>query len=233
MELSDQMPQRVLPISTSPPTDLVAIFDTEVQEILKLLQPKKRRRIEAEARLRPLAVLDSTVRGEKGQPSDADLKRLGRDLAEKSWQDVFTGVALIEIVSDGTGPTLSIRLTKAEGPPIQMVPEGTPGAFPVAVRRVNELDFYNLGAKDLASKVGLTVPKLVAIVEHLELRKDPDFYKEFRIGSVQHKRYSQKAIGEIRKTLEQESLDEIWAGRPESMRKSRPKSMGSVTGTGA
>ena len=225
-ELLDELPNRVLPISTSPPTDLVTIFDSEIKEILNLLKPKRRRNIEAEARLKSLAVLDSTIRGEKGQPSPEDLKRFGRDLSEKPWTEVFPSVALVEVVTDGVGPKLSIRLTKREGPPIQIVPEGKRGTSAVAVRRVNELDFYNLGAKDLAEKLGLTIPKTVAIVEHIEMRKDPDCYKEFRIGSVQHKRYSQKAIRQINAALEKENVDDIWAKRQASMKKYRTKRSG-------
>jgi hypothetical protein len=161
--------------------------------------------------LRPLAILDATIQGEKGQPSDSDLRRIGNRLAEgATWVEVFPGVAAVEIVADGAGPSLSLRLSKKEGIPIQLVPEGTPGAAVVAVRRVNELDVFSLGAKQLAEKVGLTTPKVVAVVDHLDLRKDSDCYKEFKIGSQTHKRYSPKAIEKVREALEREGIDEIW-----------------------
>lgn len=213
-DLARHLPARVLPVSTSPPTDLVSLFNSEIEEIKKLLQPRRRRRIEAHARLRPLAILDLTIRGEKGQPSDSDLRRMSEELLQgEEWENVFPGVAAIEIATDGTGPSLSLRLTKKEGIPIQLVPEGTPGASVVAVKRVNELDFYSLGAKQLAEKLGLTVPKLVAVVDHLGLRNDRDCYKEFKIGSQLHKRYSPKAVEKIKKALEHESVDEIWQKR--------------------
>ena len=87
--------------------------------------------------------------------------------------------------------------------------EGT-GAV-VAVRRVNELDFYSLGAKDLAEKVGLTLPKSRAVVDHLALREDPEFFKEIRIGSMRHPRYSSNAIKKMKDALKTESIDDIWA----------------------
>jgi len=90
------------------------------------------------------------------------------------------------------------------------VPEGTPGAAVVAVKRVNELDFYSLGAKQLAEKVSLTQPKLVAVVDYVGLRKDPECYKEFKIGSQTHKRYSPKAIEKVEEALEREGIDKIW-----------------------
>lgn len=97
--------------------------------------------------------------------------------------------------------------------PIQLVPEGTPGASVVAVKRVNELDYYSLGAKQLAGTVGLTVNKLVAVVDHLKLRDDSDCYKEFKIGSVLHKRYSPQAIKVVSEALKQIKPDEIYAAR--------------------
>jgi hypothetical protein len=213
-ELASYLPTRVLPVSTSAPTDLTALFNTEVSEIVKLLQPKRRRRIEAEARLRPLAILDATLRGEKGQPNSGDLQKIGKDLLSGSgWPDIFKGVAAVQITTDGTGPSMSLRLTKKEGIPIQLVPEGTPGAAVVGVKRVNELDFYSLGAKQLAEKLKLSMSKTVAVVDHLGLRKDSECYKEFKIGSQLYKRYSPKAIEKIKAALEQESADAIWAKR--------------------
>jgi len=211
-DLASHLPERVLPVSTSPPTDLATLFDSEVNEIKKLLQPGRRRRVEALARLRPLAILDATIHGEKSQPSDSDLRGIGRQLLQgKAWEEIFPGAVAVEIAVDGTGPTLSLRLSKKEGIPIQQVPEGTPGASVVAVKRVNELDFYSMGAKQLAEKLGLTMPKTVAIVDYLGLRKDSDCYKEFKIGSQTFKRYSPKAIERIEEVLQTESADEIWA----------------------
>lgn len=213
-DLACHLPARVLPVSTSPPTDLATLFDSEVKEVKKLLEPGRRRRIEALARLRPLAILDATIRGEKGQPSDSDLRRMGREVSHgKAWTDVFKGVAAVEITADGAGPTLSLRLSKKQGIPIELVPEGTPGASVVAVKRVDELGFYSLGAKQLVEKVGLTMPKVVAVVDHLGLRNDPECYKEFKIGKALHKRYSQKAVEAIKRALEVESANEIWRKR--------------------
>lgn len=114
---------------------------------------------------------------------------------------------------------MSLRLAKKEGIPIQLVPEGTPGASVVAVKRVDELSFYNLGAKQLAENAGLTMPKALAVVDHLGLRRDPDCYKEFKIGSQLHKRYSSKTIDKIKSALQNEGIDEIWA-RVKNVRRS-------------
>jgi len=213
-ELATHLPSRVLPVSTSPPTDLATLFDSEVAEIKKLLKPGRRRQIEALARLRPLAILDATIRGEKGQPSNADLRRIGKEVAKGgAWVDVFRGAAAVEIAADGAGPSLSLRLSKKEGIPIQLVAEGTPGASVVAVKRVDELGFYSLGAKQLAEKVGLTMPKAVAVVDYLGLRGQSECYMEIKIGKAVFKRYSQKALDTIQEALRRKSADEIWHER--------------------
>jgi hypothetical protein len=213
-DLSAHLPSRVLPVSITPPTDLVALFDDEVKEIQKLLRPGRRRRVDAEARLKPLAILDATLRGEKGQPSTGDLKRLQRQmLANVDWPKLFTGVAAINLVSSGTGTDLTLRISKKEGIPIQLVPEGTPDAGVVAVKRVNDFDFYSLGAKGLAEKLGINMAKTIAIVDHMGLRKKPDCYKEFKMGKAIFKRYSPKAIDAIKEALKTESADAIWEQR--------------------
>ena len=213
-QLTAHLPSRVLPVSTSPPTDLETLFDSEVVEIKKLLRPGKRRQIEALAKLRPLAILDGTIQGETGQPSDSDLRRLGKAVTTgNSWGDVFKGIATIEITADGTGPDISLRLSKKKGVPIKLVAEGTPGASVVAVKRVDELGFYNLGATQLAEKVDLTIPKVVAVVDHLGLRHDQECYKQFQFGKTLHKRYSQKAAEKIRGALKKERIEDIWVNR--------------------
>lgn len=88
------------------------------------------------------------------------------------------------------------------------------------MKRVDELGFYNLGAKQLAEKVGLTMPKTVAVVDYLGLRERTDCYKEFKIGKSVHKRYSQEAIKAIGAALKKERIEEIWVKRIQGKRTS-------------
>ena len=220
-ELYQELPSRVLPISTMAPVDISTIFDSEITEILKLLQPGRRRSVEAEARMRPLAVLESTINGQKTQPSAGELARIGRNLLKRDWREVFPGAAYLNVVTEGAGADISVRITKQEGPGFHIVPEGTPGLSTVAVRRVNELDYYNLNSTQIADKAGITTPKLLAVIAHLGIQDDPDCYKEIAIGKARYKRYSQKAIPIVSQCLETEDLALIWKNRPKSMRKSK------------
>jgi len=210
-DLSTKLPARVLPISTVAPLDITTLFETETKEIKKLLAPRKRRRTEAYARLRPLAIFDATIQGQKLQPSIGELRGKGAALlAGKTWQDLFVGAASVELTPDPTAPALGLRITKKEGIPVQLVPEGTPGAYVVAVKRVNELDFYNLGRDQLAHAIGLSGPKTTALIWYLRLQKNPDCFKEISIGSAKFKRYSQKAIPLLNEAIQKEDFNKIW-----------------------
>jgi hypothetical protein len=211
LDLVDFLPARVLPVSTSAPVDIATLFETETNEIKKLLGPKKRRQTEAYARLRPLAIFDATIRGEKVQPRTGELRGKGKALLQgKSWEEIFPGAASVDLTADPNAPALSLRITKKEGIPMHVVPEGTPGASVVAIKRVNELDFYNLGRDQLATAVGLSGPKATALIWHLKLQESDEFFKEVTIGSSKFKRYSQKAIPVMKQAVQNEPLDKIW-----------------------
>ena len=94
--------------------------------------------------------------------------------------------------------------------PVQLVPEGTPGASVIAVKKVNELSFYNLGHKELAEHVGITSWQLTAIKKYMTLNKRPDCYKEIIIGKSRFNRYSQNAISAIKNLLEEKPIEHIW-----------------------
>lgn len=210
-EVTDHFPERVLPISTVPAVDIAQLFHDEVETIKVLMQPGKRQKTDALARLRPLAIMEEALQGKNQTPSDEQLAKLGKAIQKgRQWHEVFPGVALIQITSKGYGPALEMHIVKKEGVPIQLVPEGTPNAGVIAVKRVNELDFYSLNLTELCAKLGLTQNKCLAMVWHLRLQDDFDCFKAIKIGKSTHKRYSPKAIEAIRAALATASIDEVW-----------------------
>lgn len=210
-DLAEELPKRVLPVSTTPPLDIGALFENNLEEIRKLLLPKTRHRVEAIVKLRGLAIFDGAIRGEKLQPSLGYLNKLADQVKQqKEWQEIFPGAASINLTSDGTGYNLSLRITKKEGIPVQLVPEGTPGATVVAIKRVNELDFYNLSHTQLAENVGLTSPKTTALVRYLKLKENNKYFKQIIIGKSKFNRYSQEAIHKIKEELPKIDIDKIW-----------------------
>jgi len=209
-ELTSYMPERVLPVSTEPPRDLHTMVEADFKEIKKLLKPNSRRQIEAKSKLKSLAIVEASLGGVRSQPGEFELRKMVREVKDgKSWQDIFPGVASLQLETTGSGINVDIRITKKEGESVHLVPEGTPGATVLAVKRVNELDYYSLGAKKLADKTGLTLYKLLALVCHLKLQDSDEYFKIVKIESSVHKRYSKKAYEAIMSALEHIDMKEV------------------------
>ncbi len=222
--LREHMPQRVLPISTEPPKDLAAVITAEFDDIKQLLSPGSRKRLDAKARLRALEIVEDSLSGSRTQPGEPELRRLVRDIrAGKPWREIFPGIASLRLDTKGTGLSVSLRITKHEGEPIRLVPEGTPGATVVAIKRVNELGYYNLGLHDLANKLALGPNRMLAVVKALRIQDRKDFFNVFKIGSVTHKRYSQQALQHIQQQMPNLDIEKIWREHgPRRQRKPQP-----------
>jgi hypothetical protein len=83
----------------------------------------------------------------------------------------------------------------------------------VAFRRVNEVDFYSLGLRDLAHKLGTHTNRLLWLIQKEGVQKDPEFLKAIKIGKTVHKRYSAKCYEAFRAQLAEVDLDALWKGR--------------------
>jgi len=200
--LSDYLPERVLPISTHPPADINLFFDEEFSQIQELVAPGKRKKAEAIAKLRPLIVLENNIAGKEMLTTDYEIGKVVKELrTDKSWRDLFPGIASLQLDSAGTGLTYSLRLTKSEGLPVRSLKEGEDCSQAVAYKEVNLLDRYSLGVWDVADKMGTTRPKTLALVEHLKIKSNEEFFKEFSIGKTQHKRYSPKVLEFLREKI--------------------------------
>ncbi|MGK3206786.1 DUF3644 domain-containing protein [Amycolatopsis sp. MEPSY49] len=207
-ELRDVLPERVLPIATVAPRDPLALFADEIAEVARLLRPGTRRRAEAAARLRALAIVDGAMRGEKLQPGEASLRKLGSQISAgvTDLEVLFPGIAAVHFVTDGSGAAISLRIAKKEGIPVTLVTDGTADSSVVAVRRVSELDFYNLRFTGLAKKLGVTTNQLSALITLLKVKENEDYAKLILTTWC----YSQKALTRLRDALQEQTPEEWW-----------------------
>ncbi|MCK8642417.1 DUF3644 domain-containing protein [Mycobacterium colombiense] len=197
-DLSELLPERVLPVSTVAPLDPLVMFATELDEVRRLLAPGKRRRAEAEAKLRGLAI---------------------EVAAGKSLVDVFPGIGSVQFESDGAGPRVILRISKAEGVPVTIVPEGTPGAGAIALKRVDEMGFYNLSHKNLEERLGLGQYSITAAIAVLALKDDLECSKLFKLGAVKVQRYSPKALSQIKALFDEKDEGLVRAEYREILKK--------------
>ena len=201
-KLIDYLPERVLPVSSSPPKDFNILMDIEFEDVKKLVLPGSRKRFQARAKLRSFAIIEASLSGSRLQPSETELERLAKRVNKgEKWHDIFPGIKRLTISKKGEGYNVMLRITKSQGEPVQLVPEGTPGATIIAIKRVDELGFYSLNLTTMAEKLDLSSPKALAVIKELKVQEDPEYFKEFSIGSVRFKRYSPKALDLLKKHL--------------------------------
>lgn len=212
IELNTELPERVLPLSTTPPMEIATFFQNEIKVIKSLLKPGSRKVVEAKERLRSLAIFENSVKGMDGQPSEKGLKGMLQSIRDEApFENIFPSVSVLQFTTKGYGPSLDLRITKADNAtPITLVPEGTPGAAIVAIKRVNELDFYSLSLRDLSEKTCVSTSKLLALIKELDLQSSSDYFKRIKIRSSIYKMYSLQALDILKKTLPKIDMDDVW-----------------------
>ena len=211
LELYDWLPRRVMPVSTLPLTDIVAVFDSKMEEVKKLLAPGRRRKIEARAAVASLSVLESALNGSDAPPTEKEIvEKLGRLARDEPIENVFPAIQMLDVGIDGSGPTLSLRLTKGTGMPIRLVNadgEDSTDAAVIASRRVAETGFYKYGSKDIARKLGINQHDARSMVYHLSIQNDEECFKIIQVRNSKHKRYSQQALDTIKEGIDRGDLD--------------------------
>ncbi len=209
--LADHLPERVLPLSTTPPRDIELIMDEEFSELQALVAPGRRQGHLAKPRMRHLLIMESSVRGQPRQPTDAEVdKTLGKLRSAKDWRLLFPGVAALRVVTDGNGPTITLRMEKRGDVPMRPLREGEDPDKALVYREVNMLDRYSMGLRDLATKLPITEPKTLALIRHLKLQENPECFTIVRVGNSEHKRYSENALQLLRAALREVDIDEVW-----------------------
>src|ERR1700730_11348093 len=212
--LSGDIPTRILPVCADPPSDLATLFDTEFADIKRMVSPGSRKRLDARAKLRSLAVLQSSLDGKKSQAGDGELDKIVRKInAGEDWRQIFPGVATLRIEPQTHGNGLSLRITRNQGEAVQLVAEGNPDATVIAVRKINELDFYSLGLRDLAKNLKKSETRLLWLIRHDDMQANPEFYKEIKIGGSRYKRYSGKCQAALATRLAEIDLDDLYSHR--------------------
>lgn len=219
------VPDRMVVVSGNPPQDFGSMLDVEFEDIKRMVAPRSRRRLDAHARVRTMAVLEKSLAGERSQPTTSELNKIVRRINDgEGWREIFPGVATIYIAPEDTGIGISLKITRNKGEAVRLVPEDTAGAAVVAVKRVNELDFYSLGFSDIHkklqardSRVGWN--KLRFLIDREGILQDTNLSKMISIGGSNHQRYSAKALDLLCKVIADQDIDELWRARPKAAAK--------------
>jgi hypothetical protein len=206
--LAGLLPERVLPVSADPPQDLQLLLDDEYRQIQELLRPGRRARHDARARIRTLLAMEAHVEPET-RVSSKDVDRVEKGIRNGDPRDkVFPRLSDVATAVDGHGITVTVRISKKEGAPVRYVSDdSTPAA---AIRELDLQKKYHWSPAALASALGLTGPRAVALRRHLGIEDDETYRHDFQFGSTKHRQYSDNALTKMREAMGDLDMNAIW-----------------------
>ena len=223
--LADHLPIRVLPVSTEAPQDILTLVDSEYANIAELLQPGRRARGEARAKIRTLLALEAHV-AEDTKVSDSDVNRVEKGVkAGKTRQQVFPKLNPLAADISGEGLTVKVKIVKqADALPVRLVRDGDAGESvdAAAVREVDLQKKFHWSPFDLADKLSISRPRATALREHLGIDKASNCLHVFEFGSQKHPRYSDNALTRMREAIAGQDMDAIWKSHGPG-RRSKPR----------
>ena len=213
VSLANEIPERVLPISTKPPTNLQLLLDTELSQIDSLLAAGRRKGAIAAARLRPLIAYATASRDECQRASESDVCRaIKRRRKGDDWSIILPEVARLHLDTTGNGIPIYIRIKKDAELGVRIAKDGEPIVGTLIKQEINIWDKYNMGRDDLARNLGISGPRTSAIVLELGIQEDANCFKVLRRKKSEFKGYSKAALDRIRKALDNGlDVEAVWA----------------------
>ncbi|WP_374500469.1 DUF3644 domain-containing protein [Zoogloea sp.] len=211
IKLADRLPSRILPVSTRPRRDLVALFNGELAEVDRLLSSCKRQGAAAAARLRSILAFAIVARDGVGRVSESDIDAaIAKRRKHQDWDIILPEVAQLRLSTDGGGIPITMRISKDAQISVRIAKPGEEVTGTVIKQHIDPWDVYTLSRNDLAKKLGLTGPRTHALIYELNLQNDPDCYKELRKKSQVFKGYSKKALELLRNAQSTLDIEAVW-----------------------
>jgi len=212
LALQEHIPPRVLPISTKPPGDFEFLVDKEFNYVNELLQPGRRARDEARARIRSMLALEAIVADEV-EISERDIDRIEKAMrGGAQFTAVFPRLATVGTTTEGEGVNLVVHFTKKQGAAIHYVGGDDPAAS-AAVREVDLRKKFHMQRTELAEKIGLSAPKTKVLRAHLGIDDDAACCHVFEFGSQKIPCFSDNALRRMQEALPGVDMVELWANR--------------------
>ncbi|MFU3591710.1 hypothetical protein ACX2DF_07755 [Pseudomonas aeruginosa] len=192
--LADNLPVRVLPLSTQALPDFLMLVNREYAQIRELLAPGRRARDEARGRITALLAMEAHV-SEEVAVSKRDLDRIEEAIKGNTpVEQIFPRLMTLATNVEGEGPTIRVRITRAADAPAVRFVSGDDPEGAAAIREVDLQKKYHWSPSALAEKLGLTINKAKAVRDFLHIDEDPANVMVFEFGSQKHPRYSDNAL---------------------------------------
>ncbi|GGS98847.1 hypothetical protein GCM10010156_66220 [Planobispora rosea] len=203
--LATHLPERVLPISTTPPQHIQTLIDEEFSQVQRLLKPGRRRGAEARGRIHALLALQFHA-GDIGDIGECDVKQAEQAIRRgKSRQEVLPNLDTVGTEITGEGINVTVHFTKKHGAPVHYVNAEEEGA--AAVRTIDKLTQYPWTRAKLAKKLKIGTEKACALRWHLNIENDPDYHYTAKRNNTVIEEFSQNAYLKMKEALDSPQLD--------------------------
>lgn len=211
--LADQLPVRVLPLSTRPPEDVQTLIDAQFSQIKRLLRPGTRQQADARAMVRGLLALEAHTSDRTVQVSEKDVTQVVQGVrAGKSRDQVFPRLsALGTETAEGGALQVTVKFVRNDSSavPVRFVA----GDEDAAAIRLHDLqDKFHWSATALAAKLGISTPQAKALRWKLSIDDDESCRHVFMFGKSRHQMFSDNAYNKMRAALAEPkfSAQEVW-----------------------
>lgn len=209
-DLHDHLPKRVLPISTEPPQSIQFFIDRQFETIQRLLEPGSRKRAHARAHVRTLLALEAHS-DEDADVSEKDVRRAVQAIRDgKSRAEVFPRLAELSTLAEGEGIELRVRMVRNDGDaiPVRYTDDGENAA---AIRERDLQKRYKWSLSDLYKRFRVGNQKGKALGLRAGIDDDPKYVHVFTFGKTKHPRYSDEALKQMERTLDEVGIETIWS----------------------
>ena len=218
--LSHFLPTRVLPISSIPPGQLARVVDDEFNRLGELLHDAAITPERARAILRPLLAFKIAAEDAHRRPTTAELDAAVENLASAdNWRMVFPEIARVSFASEGEALTVGFKIVN-NAPDALSARVAKPGEAEdtqalIIQKEINIFDKFNMWLYQMAEHLSLSGPRVLEMIREHAVEKDPEMFRQLRIGSQTYKRYSKKALDLLRER--KDTVEACWAKQRESL----------------
>lgn len=221
--LADNLPLRVLPLSTGPIPSFDMLINREYDQIRDLLAPNKRARDEARGRISSLLAMEAHV-SDDVSVSEHDLDRIERAVRNGTpIEQVFPRLMTLSTDVAGEGPTVRVRIVKNDDAPAVRYVSGDDPAAAAAIRELDLQKKYHLSPQQVADRLGVSTIKAKVLRAFLGIEDDPNCVHVFEFGSQKHPRYSDNAMRALEQAYTPELMEQAWAARPKPRARGAPR----------
>lgn len=218
--LGTYVPERVLPLSTMVPIDIVNVIENEVQEVRDHLSSGEQ--IQARQRIKAIESLERGLEDEGITPAQSEVDQILEAIEEgQDIEQIFPHVFAALTGDMDAGGGLRIQLGSDRGLPAAYIPEDEidddTDVFLFTEKNLH--DRFPLNPMQALENINerldeeISLPKCKAIMEEIGIRDDRDYYRpDISLGHGDSRQgYHLDAVEEVVRTIE-DGVDpeEVW-----------------------